>query len=278
MEIILAKNRGFCFGVKRAVDMSVKALKEKPKPCQMIGPLVHNEFVIEKLKKQGIKFINSLNEAKKETIIIPAHGEDPAVLEKIINMGLAIVDTTCPLVKKVQNLARTIKQNGNQIIIIGEKGHKEVNSIQAAIKNKGIILENEKEAQKIKIKNKSITVITQTTQNPERVNKIIKILKRRFKRLKLYNTLCPNVLRYQKEAKELAKKVDLTLVIGSKTSANTKRMTEIAKTSGKPVYHIENPSQLKRKWFSGIKKVGVTTGTSTPEWLVEEVVRKLQKI
>jgi len=277
MKIILAPKIGFCFGVKRAFNMSLEALNKKPKPCQVLGPLVHNELVIEKLKKKGIKFINSLNEAKKGTIIIPAHGEDPKVLEKIKKMGLEIIDTTCPLVKKVQDLAKNLQKKGYQVIIIGDKDHKEVKSIQAGIKEKGIIIENEKYFPKLKIK-KPLAIIAQTTQNPERAKKILKKLKKKFKDVKFHNTLCPTVQSYQKEIKKLAPKVDLMLIVGSKTSANTKRLVEIAKTSGKPVYHIENPDQLKEKWLSGVRKLGIATGTSTPDWSIKEVIKKLEKI
>ena len=276
MEIILVPKIGFCFGVKRAVDISFGSLKKSSKPCQVLGPLVHNEFVIEKLKKSGIKFINSLNEAKGGTVIIPAHGEDPKILEKIKKMGLEIIDTTCPLVKKVQDLAKNLQKEGYQVIIIGDKGHKEVKSIQAVIKRKGIIIDSEKYLPKLRIKNKPVAVIVQTTQNPERVEKILRKLEKKFKNLEFHNTLCPTVQNYQKEVKKLTPKVDLMLIVGSKTSANTKRLAEIAKTSGKLVYHIESPAQLRKNWLSGVKKVGIAGGTSTPKWLIEEVINRLK--
>ena len=276
MEIILVPQFGFCFGVKRAIDMSVKALREKPNPCQVLGTSVHNEFVIERLKKQGIKFINSLNEAKKGTIIIPAHGEDPKVLKKINKMGHEIVDTTCPLVTRTQNLAKALQKKGYQVIIIGDKEHKEVKSIQASIDGKGIIIEDEKEIAKI-IKKKNLGVVVQTTQNPERVDRILKELKKKFKEIKFYNTFCPTVQNYQKEVRNLAPKVDLMLIVGSKTSANTKRLAEIAETNRKPVYHIKSASEFKKEWFSGIKKVGIAGGTSTPDWLIKEVINKLKQ-
>lgn len=278
MEIILVPKIGFCFGVKRAVDISLEALKEKPKPCQALGPLVHNEFVIEKLKKSGIKFINSLNEAKKGTIIIPAHGEDPKVLEKIRKMGLEMINTTCPLVTRVQNLAKEFQERGYQVIIIGDKDHKEVKSIQAVIKGEGIIIDNEKELPRLRIKNKPVAVIVQTTQNLARVEKILKKLRKRFKNLEFHNTLCSTVQNYQKEVKKLAPKVDLMLIIGSKTSANTKRLVEIAETSGKLVYYIESAAQLRKNWPPGIKKIGVASGTSTPNWLIEDIIKKLKTI
>ena len=278
MKIILVPKIGFCFGVKRAINISLDALKKKPNPCHVLGPLVHNELVTRRLKNKGIKFINSLDEAKKGTIIISAHGEYPEVFKKIKRLGYEIVNATCPLVTKVQSLARNSQKKGSQVIIIGDRNHKEVKSIQAVTEGKGIIVENEKDLVRFKIKNKPITVVVQTTQNPARVEKILKKLKIKFRKLKFYNTLCPTVQGYQKEVKKLVPKVDLMLIVGSKTSANTKRLVEIAQMSKKPVYHVENPGQLKRRWFFGIKKVGIAGGTSAPDWLIKDVIKKLKRI
>lgn len=275
MEIILATKVGFCFGVKRAFNLALKTSKAV-RPCQVLGPLVHNESVIRKLQESGVEFINSLDEAKSGVIIIPTHGEDPEVLQRIKEMGLKMVDATCPLVKNVQDLTKDLHEKGNQIIIIGDKEHKEIRSIQAVIKRRGIIIDSEEEAFRLEIKNKSLAIIAQTTQNPVKVKEIIRVLKKRFKNLKFYNTICPSVSAYQEGLKELALRVDLLLIIGSKTSANTNRLVEIAKAVGKPVYHIENASQLKKKRFLNVKTLGIATGTSTPDWLIKEVIQKLK--
>ena len=276
MKVILVPKVGFCFGVRRAFNIALEAIGKKPKPCQVLGPLVHNEAVIKRLKKKGIKFVKSLNKVKEGTIIISAHGEDPKILQRIRRSNLKMIDATCPLVSKVQNLARDLQEKGNQIIIIGDKNHKEVKAIQAVIEGKGIIIGSEKDISRLKNKKAFFAVIVQTTQNPVRVQKILKKLKTRLGRLKFYDTFCPTVLSYQSKVRELAPEVDLMLIIGSKTSANTKRLAEIVKISGKPVRHIENAGQLKKGWFSNIKKVGVATGTSTPDWEIKEVIKKLK--
>ena len=276
MEIILVPKIGFCFGVKRAVNISRESLKKNPKPCQVLGPLVHNEFVIEKLKEAGVKFINSLDEAKGGTVVIPAHGEDPKVLEKIKKIGHKMIDATCPLVTRVQDLAKELQKKGRQIIIIGDKGHKEVRSIQAVIKKEGIIINSENDIIKLRVEKKPVAVIVQTTQNPKRIKKILEKLKKKFKNLEFYNTLCPTVQSYQKEVRKLTPKVDLMLIVGSKTSANTQRLAEIANNNGKLAHHIESVAQLKKEWFEGIKKVGIAGGTSTPKWLIKGVIQKLK--
>jgi 4-hydroxy-3-methylbut-2-enyl diphosphate reductase len=278
MKITLAPKIGFCFGVKRAVDITLDTIKKKPKPCQVLGPLVHNEFVIKELKKRGLKFINSLNEAKKGTIIIPAHGEDPKVLEKIKRRGYKIINTTCPLAIRAQNLAKELQDKGYQVVIIGDKNHKEVRSINAIIGGRGIIIGDEKEISSLKIKERNLGVMVQTTQNRERVEKILRKLKNKFGEIEFRNTLCPTVQSYQTEVKKLASMVDLMLIIGSKTSANTNKLAEVARFSKKPVYHIEDASQLKQSWFHSIKKVGIASGTSTPDWLIKDVVKRLKII
>lgn len=276
MKIILVPKIGFCFGVKRAVDISLESLGKGPGPCQVLGPLVHNELVVSQLKKKGVRFINSLKEAKGGTIIISAHGEDPKVLEKIKKMGYGMIDATCFLVTRVQSLARELQKKGHQVIIIGDRDHKEVKSIQAAIKGKGIIINNESDVFNLKTKKGQVAVVVQTTHNPVKVEEILKKLRKRFKSVEFHNTLCPTVQMCQKEVRKLTPMVDLMLIVGSKTSANTTRLVEIAKASNTTVCHLESAKELKKDWFFGVKKIGLAGGTSTPDWLIKEVINKIK--
>ncbi|MFC1630027.1 4-hydroxy-3-methylbut-2-enyl diphosphate reductase [Patescibacteria group bacterium] len=275
MKVLLVPKIGFCFGVKRAIDISVECLKKYPKPCQVLGPLVHNEFVVKKLKKKGVKFINSIKEARGGTIIISAHGEDPKVIKEIQNKGFKMIDATCLLVTRVQDLAKNLQKKGFQVVIIGDKNHKEVESIRAVVAGKAVVVGNEKDVEKLKTL-KNLGVIVQTTQNPEKVEKILKKLKKKFKNVEFCNTLCPTVQSYQKEVRNLAKNVDVMLIVGSKTSANTMKLAEVAKMCNNSVYHLESASQLKKSWLKGAKKVGLAGGTSTPDWLIQEVVQKIK--
>jgi 4-hydroxy-3-methylbut-2-enyl diphosphate reductase len=276
MQIILAKNIGFCAGLKRALLLAEESIKEKPKPCQVLGSLLHNEEVVAKLKKRGVKFIKSPKNAKRGILIISAHGPGREDLSKI-SKKIKIVDATCLLVKKAQNLAKYPWRRGQKIVIIGDKNHSEVESIQSAINNEGIVVEEEREARQIKLNKKSsIAVVAQTTQSPDRVEKILNILKRKYKKVDFYNTLCPFVLARQREAKEIAKKADVMLVVGSKTSANTRRLAETSKEFQKNTYHIENSGQLDKVWISKAKKVGIVAGTSTPEWIIKGVIKRLK--
>lgn len=273
MKIIFAKNIGFCSGVKRATLIAEKALKEDKKPIQFLGSLVHNEKVIERFKKKGVKFIKSLPEAKPGTLIIQAHGIPP--LSKRFYKKLLIRDATCPLVRRVQLVANSLFKKGLQVIIIGDKKHSETKGIKGYTKNKAIIVEDEKQAKRLP-RYKKIGLIPQTTQNLDTVNRILKILKTKVMGVNYINTLCPEVQTRQKEIKSIAKKADGILVIGSKGSANTKRLYQISKTSRKPVWWINSLQELKKINLKKCPTLGVVSGTSTPNWEIEEIKKYLK--
>jgi 4-hydroxy-3-methylbut-2-enyl diphosphate reductase len=242
-----------------------------------LGPLVHNDKVNQKLEKIGIRFIDSVDKVKEGTVIIAAHGARPEIFEKVKKKKLDIVDTTCPLVKKVQNIARELLEKNYQILILGDKGHTEVEGILGAIDNKAVVIESVDDISNLKLdQNKHIALIVQTTQERRKTEEILKVLQKRFKRVEFFDTICPTVGLYQKELKKLAEKVDLILIIGSKTSANTTRLKEIAENKKKPIYQVEEPEDLEKDWFSGIGKVGIASGTSTPIWQIRKIIKKLK--
>lgn len=272
MKIICAKNIGFCSGVRRAISIAEKSIKTDKKPIQFLGSLVHNEKVNEEFEKRGIKFINDLKKAKPGTVIIRAHGILP--LAKNINKKITLRDATCPLVKRSQLIAEDLSKNGYQVIIIGDKNHSETEGIKGYTKNTAIIVENEKQIKNLPKFNK-IGVIAQTTQSLENVNKILKELKKKTKHIKYINTLCPEVINRQKEIPLILKKVDAILVIGSKDSANTKRLAELAEKNKKTVWMINSAEELTEIDFRRIKKIGVMSGTSTPDWIIKSVIKAL---
>ena len=279
MKIIFAKNIGFCFGVKRAVLIAENSLKRDQKPVQFLGSLVHNEKVIEKFKKKGIKFIKNLKSAKSGTIIIQAHGIPP--LSQKIKKGLLFRDATCPLVKKAQIAAKSLYEKRYKVVIIGDKDHSEVKGIKGWCEDKALIIENENQAKKLPKYNK-IGVIAQTTQNLDNVNKVLKVLKSKTKKLKYLNTLCPEVQKRQNEIESILKKTDSVLIIGSKSSANTKRLVEKAKESKKQVFWINSLTELKKEFKKQkIKKIsvlGVISGTSASNEEIEKIKIWLKKL
>lgn len=274
MKIIFAKHIGFCWGVKRAITIAKKSLKEDPKPIQFLGPLVHNEKVIERLKRLGGKFISHLNEIKLGTLILRAHGE--IVDLKKTEKKIIIRDTTCPLVKNAQLTAQNLFKDGYQVIIIGDKGHPEVKGIKGKVEGKTFVIENESQAKSLP-KSKKIGVVSQTTQDLNKVNEILKILENKAKKFKWVNTVCPEVVFRQKELSEISKKADGILVIGSRSSANTRRLAEIVKKVKKPIWWINSLAELKKINFKDISSLGVVSGTSAPDWEIKNIKKWLEE-
>ena len=274
MKIIIAKNIGFCSGVRRAILITEKSLKADSKPIQFLGSLVHNEKVIEKFIKKGVKFIKDVKEAKGGTIVIQTHGVPPN-LNKKIGQQIVIRDATCPLVKKVQLIANSLYRKGHKVIIVGDKDHAETKGIKGWSESQALIIENENQARKL-ARYKKIGVVAQTTQNLDNINRVLKILKNKVEKIKYFNTLCPEVQARQKELNSILKKVNSILVIGSRSSANTKRLVEITKKSKKPVWWVNSSEELKRKKLNNVSPLGVVSGTSTPDWIIREVINKLK--
>ena len=272
MKIIFAKNIGFCSGVKRAVVIAEEAIKKSPKPIQFLGNLVHNEKVIEKFKKKGVKFVKKPKEVTRGTLIIQAHGFPPFK----ISPKIFVKDATCLLVKKAQNLAYFLHKKGYQVIIVGEKNHSEVMGINGRVENKAIIIENEKEVKKVP-RFPKIGVVAQTTQRKENFNKILKKLKNRVKEIKYFDTICPEVVARQKELNKIFKKCDGILVIGSRLSANTRRLAERAKNSKKKLFWVNCLKELKKKNLKKISYLGIVSGTSTPDWEINKIIKWLKK-
>ncbi len=280
MKIIFAENIGFCSGVKRAISIAEKAIKEDPKPIQFLGNLVHNEKVIEKFKKKGVKFVKDFRKAKEGTLIIQAHGFPP--FSGKINKELLIRDATCPLVKNVQLTAALLHKKGYKVIIVGDKNHSETKGINGYVKNKAIIIESENQAEKLNLSRfKKIGVVSQTTQNLSRFNKILKILRSRMPRLgemnkiKSFNTICPEVIVRQKDLANILKKSEGVLIIGSHLSANTKRLVQIVKKFRKQAIWINSLEELKDKKIRKISTLGVISGTSTPDWEIKKIKKYL---
>ena len=277
MKVIFAKHIGFCWGVKRAITIAEKSLKKDPKPIQFLGPLVHNEKVIERLKKLGGKFIppsNLESGIKSGTLILRAHGE--IVDLKKTEKKIIVRDTTCPLVKNAQLTAQNLFKDGYQVIIIGDKGHPEVKGIKGRTEGQALVIENESQAKSLP-KFKKMGVVSQTTQDLNKVNEILKILKNKAKKFKWVNTVCPEVVFRQKELSKISKKADGILVIGSRSSANTRRLAEIVKKVKKPIWWINSLAELKKINFKDISSLGVVSGTSAPDWEIKKIKKWLEE-
>ncbi|MFA5871235.1 MAG: 4-hydroxy-3-methylbut-2-enyl diphosphate reductase [Parcubacteria group bacterium] len=275
LKITVARHSGFCFGVKRAYDLALTNSKNGKK-SYVLGRLVHNNEVVKKLKERGIEEVKKLNQIKSGSIIFTAHGEGPEIYELAKRAGLNVIDATCPKVIKVQRLAKNHIEKGDNVIIFGDKEHKEVKSIFAWTDKKAKIVRNLAELKKFKLdKSKRYILLSQTTQNVEEFQKIIKYLKNELKNFKHFNTICPSTSDRQEEIRKLAKDNGVIIVIGGKDSANSKRLYDISKSINSRSHFVENASQLKKNWFNDIEKVGIAAGASTPEWAIKAVVKKI---
>ncbi|GMO55368.1 MAG: 4-hydroxy-3-methylbut-2-enyl diphosphate reductase [Candidatus Endomicrobiellum trichonymphae] len=279
LRVKIAENAGFCFGVRRAIDLTEKTAGKERK-VYTLGPVIHNPQEVKRLEKKGIKTLKDPKKLKSGSIILRTHGI-PCNLHKKLeeNKNINVIDAACPFVKRAQNtikrLSTDIKSKDKTIIVVGEKIHPEVIALVSYGSGKCIIVENIKEAQKFRGRG-DLNIVSQTTQTPENFNSIIKVLKKRYK-TKVYNTICKATLDRQKAAEKLAKNVDLMIVIGGKNSGNTTRLAQICSEKTK-TYHIETACSIKEKWFKNINSVGLTAGASTPDWIIKEIEMRIKEV
>lgn len=273
MKIITAKSAGFCFGVKRAMDIAFKIAKEKRQGVYTLGPIIHNPQVVAKLKEQGIVPINHFRSRKNiQALIIRTHGIPLSLSKKLSSSGFEIIDATCPFVKKAQYYAKLLSEEGYQVVILGEKNHPEVKGIMSYA-NDVIIVNNKTPLPKL---NSRVGIVVQTTQSLEALKNVISDATIHAKEIKVYNTICNSTAQRLIETKKIAQKVDIMIVVGGKNSANTTQLTKLCKSLAVPTYHIETPSEMKQEWLKGVKRLGITAGASTPEWIIKDVKENLR--
>jgi 4-hydroxy-3-methylbut-2-enyl diphosphate reductase len=284
MKITLSKHAGFCGGVARAFEMVEKIAKDPKtkKPIFVLGSLVHNSDVVKKIEAWGAKKINletlrKIDSAEIGTLVVTAHGVGPMIYALLKKKNITVVDTTCPRVIKVQRLAKLFSDRKTQIVIVGEKEHKEIKGIFGWARSKAKIVETEKALKRLKLDSqKPIAVISQTTQSQDFLKRTAGYIRAKYPQAEIVDTICLATQHRQGEVKELAKKNDAVVIIGSPESANSTRLFEVAQILNPKSYFVERASQLKKSWFKGVKKVGVTAGASTPDWIIKEVIKKLK--
>jgi len=278
MKINLAKSAGFCFGVRRALDIAFRAASAGEK-VYMLGDIVHNEQASKQIAKAGAKKIKKFSPGRGRVFLIRAHGVGKEVIAGAKGRGYKILDATCPMVKEIQRISQEAENSGYGIIVIGDKKHDEVQGIIGQLRTAAIVIDPSggipwKRLQKIK----KAAVVVQSTQNLDKVLKIARALKPHFREFKFFNTICMPTRIKQAEIKKMPLENDLMLIIGSKSSANTKRLYEISKPLNKRSYWISSKEDIKRKWFKEAKSVGITAGASTPEATTQEVIAYIKQI
>ena len=276
MKILLAKDAGYCFGVRDAVNMAYDTANEYDEVF-MLGDIVHNETVVRDLAKAGTKVVTSLNNVPKDKpVLFRAHGTDPNVWNDAKEKNLNIIDATCPLVIEIHEEIKKLEAEGRKTIIIGDHGHDEVVAIAAQVSDP-IIISNQGEARTLR-KMKKAGVVSQSTQMIENVQEIINILMEKVFDLRFINTICFPTRRNHEQIKELATMCDMMIVIGSFTSANSKRLTQLALERNSRSYQVTSVNDLDQSWFKDSDVVGISAGASTPDKNIKEIVEKIKNI
>ena len=276
MEIILANPRGFCAGVERAIAIVERNIEKFGAAIYVRHEVVHNKYVCDSLRRKGAVFIDDLAAVPNgSAIIFSAHGVSKAVREEATARGLKIFDATCPLVTKVHLQVGRMSKDGREIIMIGHKGHPEVEGTMGQSSENMHLVETVDDIQKLAVKNSAkLTYVTQTTLSADDAEIIVSALRNRFPEINgpKRDDICYATQNRQDAIKELAAQVDLVLVVGSPTSSNSNRLREVAELLGTKAYLIDSADQIDPKWLEGIERIGVTAGASAPEVLVRAVV------
>ncbi|MDP6628210.1 MAG: 4-hydroxy-3-methylbut-2-enyl diphosphate reductase [Candidatus Marinimicrobia bacterium] len=276
MKILLAKDAGYCFGVRDAVDLAYETAK-KHGDVYMLGHIVHNENVVNALDGAGAKVVDTLEEVPDgKPILFRAHGTSVDTWGDAKSKDMSIVDATCPLVWEIHEEVKKLESEGRKIIIVGDHGHDEVVGIASQVEDP-IIVATPEEAAALR-KTKRAGVVSQSTQTIENVQEIINIIMTKVFDLRFVNTICFPTKRNQTQIKELAKQCDVMIVIGSFTSANSKRLTALAKERNQHSYQVTCADDIKSDWLTNAEVVGVSAGASTPDNIIAEVLTKIKEI
>ncbi len=257
--------------------MSEAAARDHAGGVQTWGPLIHNPQVVGRLEDAGVAVTEELEGLGGEAFVVSAYGVEGAVLEAARGRGMKIIDATCPVVTRAHSLAFRLVEEGYQVIVVGDHGHPEMVTLKEALGERVTIVHTREEAAAVKLRGR-IGVISQTTQSMQNFKEIVGDIALRTKELKVVNTLCPAITVRQEEAEVLVDQVDALVVVGGHHSSNTTRLAEVARGHGLPTFHIETHEELDPAWFTGVRRVGVMSGASTPDWIIAEVVRRLQEI
>lgn len=276
--IHLAKTAGFCFGVRRAIRKAHE-LARSGAAIHMLGDLVHNEEVIARLQKAGIKKIWRLGKGNNKTLLIRAHGAGSRLIADARKRGYVIVDATCPMVRAIHKIARSMSRKGYKIIVLGDPRHEEVQGIVGQIREGALVIDRIDHIPRVKIeKIKKAAVVVQSTQNADDVLPIVNALRKKIRYLKFFNTICSPTRMKQSEMKILPLCNDVIIVIGSRSSANTRRLFEISRALNPRSHWIESAGEIKPAWFKTAKSIGITSGASTPETTTSAVVERIKKL
>jgi (E)-4-hydroxy-3-methyl-but-2-enyl pyrophosphate reductase len=275
MKVRVAKSSGFCFGVKRAMDLALKAANENKRDTVFTeGPLIHNPHALKLLKGKGIIPLSEARGKLKGTVIIRSHGVSPQRLRELQKKGVKVLDATCPKVKQVQAIISQYAQQEFYVVIIGDAKHAEVQGLLGFAGENSLVIQTEDELKKLPSQQK-ICVVAQTTQNRKKFFELKAKIKERFPQAEIFDTICEANRKRQEELKDLCHAVDAIVVVGGKESGNTKRLVEIAQAEEIPTFFGESEADLDLSQLRSYNDIGVIGGASTPDWVLEKVVTTL---
>ena len=273
----MAAKCGFCPGVRNAISTAEKILAEAEAegPVYSLGPVIHNEDEVERLRRTGLQTVDSIDEMDSGTVLIRSHGVAPSELDRLKEQGFYIVDATCVLVKRLQQIVKQLEAEGYEVVIIGEENHPEVQGVVGCVRDV-VVVAGEDDLHKLPQDGK-LGIVCQTTQSPEHLGRMLGAIGRgSFRELKVINTLCKEAIKRQESAIELCQQVDIMFVLGGLHSANTRRLADLCKKHNEATFHLQNWDELDKNILFGKIVAGVTAGASTPNWVIEEFVKHLE--
>lgn len=276
-EVEVARHAGFCFGVKRAIRMVEQALAAGDAPVTSLGPVIHNPQVVRSLEERGLRRAAALDEIDGGVVVVRSHGAPPRVHAELERRGLAVVDATCPFVKKMHRQARRLFKKGYRVVIVGDRNHSEITSLTDDPAFECLVVAGPADLEGLQVGGR-VGLIAQTTQTQENFQAVADRLLPHVAELRVFNTICDSTTTRQTEARELASRVDAMVVIGGRNSANTRRLAEICRETGTRTIWVETSEELSAELLGDARSIGLTAGASTPQWIITDVIRRLQAL
>jgi 4-hydroxy-3-methylbut-2-enyl diphosphate reductase len=276
MEIIVAEECGLCYGVRRALTMAQRTRRHKSGGISTLGDLIHNPRVIADLEAQGIVSAPTPEAIRDGTVVIRSHGVSPTLYRRLQRRKIDVVDATCPIVKKIQQLVESLASEGREVVIVGDRRHPETQGLLGYSRGRGVVIETEEEARALPAR-KTRAVLAQSTEDLDRFQKVAAALVEKTKELRVYNTICDSTRTRQRSTSELASRVDTLFIVGGKASSNTTKLYEISRRIQPRTYFIENAKQITPAMLRGAEMIGLSGGASTPPEAIEEAVQAIQR-
>ena len=281
VEILIARSAGFCFGVRRAVRLAEELVEDGNSPCVYTsGPIIHNPQEVERLKRKGVLPLEGFEVKEGDTVVIRSHGIPPQEERYLRSKGARIVDATCPYVKAVHRAVVQLVREGYFVVIVGDRDHPEVRGTLGYLREcggEGMVVESVEDTRRVMGKER-VGVVSQTTQDEGFFKEVVGEIALLAKEVKVLNTICKATSLRQEEVQRLAPEVDVMIVVGGKNSGNTRRLYNISKSLNPRTYHVEIPEELRPNWFKNARRVGITAGASTPDWIIESVKVRIEEI